>query len=358
VVPTAAAGAVVPAAGAAAAAAVPAAFPAADNLTTAAAPLVAVPEQLPVPGVRLTIQQQESPAAAADAKSICDIQAPEQPAADLVTNAAATGVLPASGAAEQEEDINRLKAEADAAEADKSRIQKEEQRLKDAREKLRRDREDRKQNKKIEAAARAAPALAPAAAPALAPAAALRTTLKKTTGPAAAGPDKDDGGGSAGQKKTHALKPAAAARGPAASAEVEEDDYEDEVVPARKHMLACLENMMQVNEEAKNAMDVANDKYFAALNELFEAESKKAEACIHFQYQKHICSLETEAGGHEDDVDVDDEARLQKQFDRSHAEYHGKNKKRGNPATMAQGGGGGAAEGGAAPPLKRRENPT
>ncbi len=108
-------------------------------------------------------------------------------------------------------------------------------------------------------------------------------------------------------------------------------------------------------DEAQRLMDVAQREYTDAMNELYEAESYKAESCIHFQYLQHTRSLATAGGGHEDDADGDNEARLQKQFDLSRAEYHGKNKKRENPA---QDGGGGAVAGGAATQSKRgRLNP-
>ncbi len=40
-------------------------------------------------------------------------------------------------------------------------------------------------------------------------------------------------------------------------------------------MLSCLQNMMQLNDEAKNAMDATQQKYIAAVNDLNDAELKK-----------------------------------------------------------------------------------
>ncbi len=128
-------------------------------------------------------------------------------------------------------------------------------------------------------------------------------------------------------------------------------------------MLICSQNMVNVNYEAKKAMDeaqrlmdVASDEFTEAMHELNDAESYKAESCIQFQYEKHTRSLATAAGeGHEDDVDDDDdEARFQRQFVLSHAEFHVDKRKRENPATTAQGSGAAAAGAAATPALKRR----
>ncbi len=62
-------------------------------------------------------------------------------------------------------------------------------------------------------------------------------------------------------------------------------------------MVSCLQKMIQVNEEAKIAMDAAQNDYFVAVKELYDAESKKEEAFMYLQYQKHIRSGAT-AGGH------------------------------------------------------------
>jgi hypothetical protein len=57
-------------------------------------------------------------------------------------------------------------------------------------------------------------------------------------------------------------------------------------------MLACLQNMIQVNEEAKTAMDVAKDGYFAAVNELYKAELNKKEAWEDLQYNTRTSFIE------------------------------------------------------------------
>ncbi len=117
----------------------------------------------------------------------------------------------------------------------------------------------------------------------------------------------------------------------AASATQEEDAeikrMEAAVEAARKKMVDRSQNMVNVNDDAQKAMiehqrliKVASDEFTEAIHELDEAESYKAESCIHFQFLQHKRSLATATGeGHEEDGDNNISAQFEKQFEVSQA---------------------------------------
>jgi hypothetical protein len=96
-----------------------------------------------------------------------------------------------------------------------------------------------------------------------------------------------------------------------------------------------MQKMIQVNEDAKIAMDAAQNDYFVAVNDLYEAESNKEEALMHLQQGKQKCRLATAAGGFD--------ARLQQNYDRVAAEKLGimssnKRENSGPPLSLDDGG--------------------